>query len=255
MLAPLFAPERGPRIMMSATLAAGGSFAPIERACGITSARHLQLPSGFDYARQMRYFLPTPPLNPRDDEQGYLDETGRRLRELVIASSGRALILCTAFTQVEAMSEALRGIRYTVLVGDRFASPKALADAFRSDLHSVLIGTLRFWEGFDVPGEACSLVAIVRLPFERRDPLTEARYAAAEREGRSWFNDLALPDAMLMLRQGVGRGIRTSTDRAVVAILDGRIDLRQYGRAMLEALPRTAILRRVDAVAAFLASP
>jgi Rad3-related DNA helicase len=142
-----------------------------------------------------------------------------------------------------------------VLVGDRFASPKALADAFRSDLHSVLIGTLRFWEGFDVPGEACSLVAIVRLPFERRDPLTEARYAAAERDGRSWFDDLALPDAMLTLRQGVGRGIRTSTDRAVVAILDGRIDLKQYGRAMLEALPRTAILRRVDAVAAFLASP
>ena len=88
--------------------------------------------------------------------------------------------------------------------------------------------------------------------FDRPDPLTQARYAAAEQRGLSWFQTLALPDAIVKLRQGVGRLIRTETDRGVVAILDGRVETKRYGRTILDALPQTGILRRVDEVAAFL---
>ena len=247
-LASLFAPERGPRIVMSATLSAGASFAHVERACGITQARHLRLPSGFDYAQQMRYFLPLPPRNPQDRD--FLDAVGPVLRTLVLASRGRALVLCTSFVQVEAMDQALRGVPYPVLKGD--ARSGSLATAFRDDLHSILIGMARYWEGLDVPGPSCSLVVIVRLPFDQPDPLTEARYAAATRRGLQWFHDLAVPEAIVKLRQGVGRLIRSETDRGVVAILDGRLDTKRYGQTMLQALPHAPVLRRVDEVAAFL---
>jgi ATP-dependent DNA helicase DinG len=199
-LAPLFASGRGPRIGMSATAAIAGSFAPIERACGIQAARHLVLPPCFNHAQQMRYFVPFPPLDPRPNEQAYLHAAGLCVRELVLASRGRALVLCTAFKQIGRIKDALGGIPYPVLVGDEHAGP--LADEFRDDLHSILLGTARYWEGLDVAGPSCSLVIMVRLPFDRPDPLTLARKRAAEARGLHGFWDVLLPEAILWIKQG-----------------------------------------------------
>jgi len=249
-LAPLWA-QGQPRVLMSATLAHGNDFAYVRRRLGIGEAACLALPSAFDHARQVRYFLPAPPLDPADRQ--YVDRAAAVLRELLLASRGRALVLFTSYRHLEQTRDRLEGLPYRLLVADRAASNR-LAEEFREDVQSVLLGTARYWEGIDVPGEALSLLAIMRLPFEvPAHPLVRARYEAAERAGENPFTTIALPETITKLRQGVGRLIRTVDDCGVVALLDGRIETKRYGATVFRALPRAPIVRTVEEVRAFLA--
>ncbi len=247
----LFGEGAPPAILCSATLAAGGSFAHLKAKLGIQKARELILPPVFDYQTQMRYYLRHTPLDPKGKE--FTDQVATELLGLLRASEGRALVLFTSYEQLRAVAERLRDrLLYTLLVQDQ-SSTTQLLQQFKEDVHSVLLATSRFWEGIDIPGEALSLLVVARLPFDvPTHPLTRARFQAAKVRGDNPFTTVVVPEAIIRLRQGVGRLIRSTSDRGVVAILDGRVQTQAYGRRFMSAIPAAPHLRSHDEVAAFL---
>jgi ATP-dependent DNA helicase DinG len=188
--------------------------------------------------------------DPRSD--AFTERAAEEVIALLALSAGRALVLTSSYRALESYAARVRGrVPFEVLVqGD--APRERLLERFRDDVASVLIATATFWQGVDVPGESLSLLVIDKLPFSAPgDPLHEARCEAVERGGGDWFSDYALPAAMLQLRQGFGRLIRSHGDRGVVAILDPRLRTRGYGRAFLGALPRCPLVEDRAAVAEF----
>lgn len=247
----LFGEGAPPAILCSATLAAGGSFGHLKAKLGIQKARELILPPVFDYHRQMRYYFRPTPLDPKCRE--FTDQVATELRGLLRASEGRALVLFTSYEQLRAVAERLHGkLPYTLLVQDQGSTTQLLRQ-FKEDVHSVLLATARFWEGIDVPGSALSLLVVVRLPFDvPTHPLARARFEAAKARGDNPFTTVVVPEAIIRLRQGVGRLIRSMSDRGVVAILDGRVQTQSYGRRFMRALPAVPQVSSHDEVAAFL---
>ena len=250
-LGGLFGEGAAPTILCSATLAAGGSFAHLKAKLGIQKARELILPPAFNYQAQMRYYLPRTPLDPKQRE--FTDQVASELLGLLRASEGRALVLFTSYEQLRAIAERLRGrLPYTLLVQDQ-GSTSQLLQRFKEDVHSVLLATARFWEGVDIVGEALSLLVICRLPFDvPTHPLAGARFEAAKARGENPFTTVAVPEAIIRLRQGVGRLIRSTSDRGVVAILDGRVLTKSFGRRFLSSIPAGPYLSSHDEVTAFL---
>lgn len=240
-----------PTVLCSATLAAGGSFAHLKAKLGIRRARELILPPVFDYQSQMGYYLRPTPLDPKGKE--FIDQVAAELLGLLRASEGRALVLFTSYEPLRAVAERLRGkLPYTLLVQDQ-GSTMQILQQFREDVHSVLLATSRFWEGIDIVGEALSLLVICRLPFDvPTHPLSRARFEAARARGDNPFTSVVVPEAIIRLRQGVGRLIRSTADRGIVAILDGRVQTQSYGRRFLNAVPAAPHLSSHDEVAAFL---
>lgn len=241
-------------VLTSATLSADGSFAYKRRELGVEGeVDELILPSPFDYPSQAALYLPELP-DPRDPAFTALaiDE----VRALVTASGGGAFVLTTSFRALGelsgALAPALRRAGSTVLVQGEL--PKhLLLERFRADGHAVLFATQGFWEGVDVPGHALRLVVLDRVPFEvPTDPLVRARCERLEAEDRSAFKDLLLPAAALALKQGFGRLIRTRSDRGVVAILDGRLRTKGYGKVLLRSLPPARPITDRAEVEAFL---
>lgn len=251
-LGPRLFSAQAPRILMSATLCTGGSFQHIRRQLGIASAQELALPPVYDYEQQMRYYFPRPPLDPNTPD--FTKKVCREVELLLKASRGRALVLFTSYVQLREVADYLKGrIPYTLIVQDENTSASAVEE-FTQDVHSVMLATARMWEGIDVQGPALSLLVIVRLPFEvPTHPLARARYEAARAAGENPFNSVVLPEAVTKMRQGVGRLIRSTRDRGVVAILDGRVLTRPYGKRFLAALPAAPVLNTRDDVARFLA--
>jgi ATP-dependent DNA helicase DinG len=241
----------GPRVLMSATLSTGGSFSHLRRRLGIQRADEIVLPPAFDYRRQMRYYFPNPPLDPNSDT--FTRDVIRELAALLKATRGRALVLFTSYQQLREVADGLAGrLPYTLIVQDETTSAAAV-EMFREDVHSVMLATSRMWEGVDVPGEALSLLAVVRLPFEvPTHPLARARYDAARERGENPFQTVVLPEAITRMRQGVGRLIRSSTDRGVVAILDGRVLTKPYGKQFLAALPQAPRVATPEEAARFI---
>jgi ATP-dependent DNA helicase DinG len=206
--------------------------------------------SPFDYRRHALLYVPRLP-DPRhpDHEAAAHGE----LEFLVTAAGGRTLALFTSWRAMRAAHAALADrLPYRLLAQDELPKP-ALIDAFRTDETSCLFATMGFWQGVDVPGSACSLVVIDRLPFPRPDdPVAQAR---RERAGTNAFNAVDLPHVATRLAQGAGRLIRSTTDRGVVAVLDRRLAESSYRLVILSALPPMRRTRDRADVTAFFAAP
>lgn len=233
-------------VLTSATLTAAGSFAYTRGRLGLEDADELTVSSPFDYARQALLYVPRdlPPVT-----EGFSAEAATRTRELLAITSGRAFLLFTSHRALREAAARLGELPFPRLVqGD--APRGALIERFRSTPNAVLLGTSSFWEGVDVPGDALSLVVIDRLPFApHTDPLVAARMQAASEAGLEPFAAIQLPAAAIALKQGFGRLIRRRDDRGIVAILDGRVVTRGYGRTFLDTLPaglpRSSVLEQV----------
>ncbi len=196
--------------------------------------------SPFDYPKQMRLYLVK--SMPEPSHKDYQTMLGRWIAHFLDRSRGRAFVLFTSYGSMTAMAEALedhceeRG--WQLLVQGRGMPRHQMLAEFKKDTHSVLFGTDSFWTGVDVPGEALSNVIITRLPFAVPDhPVTASRLEHLEAQGRNPFSEYSVPEAILKLRQGVGRLIRSTKDKGICCILDNRILTKPYGRSFLAAMP------------------
>ncbi len=238
-------------VMTSATLSTGGSFSYLQKRLGLgDEVEFLKYASPFDYKERTRLYLPERTF-PDPGAKDFRSAVSARVVELLYSSRGRALVLCTSYRGMEELADVLEEqLDYPVLV-QGMESKAALLTRFREETHSVLVAVASFWEGVDVAGEALSCVVIDKLPFEvPNDPVIEARSHRVEEEGGNAFFGFLVPRAVLTLRQGVGRLMRTAKDRGVVAILDVRLLTKGYGKTFLRSLPpspRCSSLEEVDA--------
>lgn len=237
--------ERTSTVLTSATLSVGGSDLSYFRTrVGAGDCRAVQIGSPFDYKRQM--ILHVVKAMPEPKDPGYDAALERWIAHFVDQSRARAFVLFTSYQSMRSAAQALESHflekGWNLLVqGDGMPALKMVQE-FRRNPQSVLFGVDSFWSGVDVPGEALSSVIITRLPFVTPDhPLTEARLENIEMEGGRPFEQYSLPEAILKLRQGVGRLIRTKSDTGTIVILDSRIFKKPYGRAFLRALPECPI--------------
>jgi ATP-dependent DNA helicase DinG len=240
-------------ILTSATLSVGGDFSVLRQRLGIQAAEEIVVDSPFDYPHRALVYVPA--QFPEPNAPAYNDTLGQRLLELCDASKGGAFFLFTSLAQLERQAQAIGPLLRARghLVFKQGDAPKhVLIEDFARDGSAVLFASASFWEGVDVPGDALRLVCIDKLPFASpTDPLLAARIAEAERRGESAFASHQLAPAVLALRQGFGRLIRTAQDRGVVAILDVRLRSRSYGKKFLAALPPAPKTASLDDVRAF----
>lgn len=229
--------EKASVILTSATLTAHGEFNYMRNTLGADEADEMQLGSPFDYESSTLLYIANDISEP--NAPGYQQALDRAIVGTAKATGGRMLVLFTSYAQLKKTAQAITGplAREDIYVLEQGegASPNTLLESFKSTERAVLLGTRSFWEGVDVPGEALSVVVIVKLPFDvPTDPLIAARSEMYEDS----FQEYYLPEAILKFRQGFGRLIRTAADRGVVVILDRRVLTKQYGRLFLESLPR-----------------
>ena len=250
-----------PVIATSATLTVGKSFDSIAKSIGFVvgqseededsssadsqdmdpaNLKILDVGSPFDFANQAMLYLPKDLPEPNRD--GPAKEALVELGQLIQAAGGRTLALFSSWRAVEAADEYLRKVladlALPIITQRRGDTVAPLVERFAKDEKSILLGTISLWQGIDVPGAACTLVAIDRIPFPRPDePVLSARAAQADAAGGSGFMQISLPRAALLLAQGTGRLIRSLDDRGVVAILDSRIVNKRYGSILLNSMP------------------
>ncbi len=237
-------------VLTSATLAAERSFEFVRRTLGIDDAQELIAESPFDYARQARLFVAPAAVNPKSPE--FARRAAPIVEECLDRSGGRAFVLFTSYARLREVHGLLRE-RLAFPVRLQGELPRAhLLEWFRRTPGAVLFATATFWEGIDVVGDALSCVIIDRLPFPSpRDPLVMARVRALEARGLDGFEHYMIPAATVRLKQGFGRLIRSTRDRGLVALLDGRAVSTRYGATILAALPPATRIERLDDLEAF----
>ncbi len=240
-------------VLTSATISAQeGNFEYLKRALGIDDAQELIAPSPFDYARQARLYLAPQHVNPKAAD--FARRAAPIVEECLDRTRGRAFVLFTSHARLREVYAMVRErVPYPIKLQGEL--PRAhLLHWFRTTPNAVLFATGTFWEGIDVVGEALSCVIIDRLPFPSpADPLVSARIKALEARGLDGFERYMIPAAIVRLKQGFGRLIRSTNDRGVVAILDGRAASTRYGATILAALPPATRIEHLDELTEFFA--
>lgn len=239
-------------VMTSATLTVNGEFEHFSKQLGLGDAKTLALASPFDYPRQAVLYAPDNLPNP--NESGYMDAIVSAMLPVIRASQGGAFVLCTSLRAVDEISAVLSQQLEQHIYTQGEDSRLRLLQAFSEDGNGVLVATSSFWEGVDVRGSALRLVIIDRLPFTPPDdPVLQSRVRQYREAGENAFMQVQLPEAVIGLKQGVGRLIRSETDRGVVMICDPRLRGKQYGRIFLESLPPMTRSSRLEVVERFYA--
>lgn len=235
-------------VLTSATLTVEGRFDFFRDRLGLADAETLTVDSSFDYPRQAMLYLPKRMPEPR--EPAFLDRAVDETVQLLTITDGRAFLLFTSYATLEAVRARLEVLDRWPLFVQGEAPKAALVETFRATPRAVLLGTSSFWHGVDVPGDALSLVVIDKLPFAvPGDPLIAARIDRIREEGGRPFLDYQVPMAVLELKQGLGRLIRSRADRGLLAVLDPRILTKRYGSAFLDSLPPYSMARDPNPVA------
>ncbi|HTC29499.1 MAG TPA: ATP-dependent DNA helicase [Candidatus Acidoferrum sp.] len=239
-------------VLTSATISIDGSFDFLKRSLGVTDAQEVIAPSPFDYARQARLYLAPPDVNPKAND--FARKAAPIVEECLDRCRGRAFVLFTSYARLREVYALLRE-RLPFPVKLQGELPRAhLLQWFRTTPNAVLFATGTFWEGIDVVGDALSCVIIDRLPFPSpADPLVAARVRDLEARGMDGFEAYMIPAAIVRLKQGFGRLIRSTTDIGVVALLDGRATSTRYGETILRALPPARRITHLDELTEFFA--
>src|SRR3989442_3651384 len=235
-------------VLTSATLAVGGGFEYMRRRLGLEHARELILPSHFDYENQALFYVPPDLPDPRTPQVSA--KPADRIRRLLEITRGRAFVLFTSYGQMNDVYQRLLGEMEFPMFLQGDAPKSALLEEFRLTPNAVLFATSSFWQGVDVQGEQLSCVIIDRLPFAvPSDPVVAARVKSIDTEGGNAFYQYQVPAAVITLKQGFGRLIRSLQDRGLLVLLDNRILKKAYGKVFLESLPdyrRTIALQDVE---------
>jgi ATP-dependent DNA helicase DinG len=238
-------------ILTSATLAVGGSFDYLKQRLGVRPAKEAVLPQEFNYPAQALLYIPENLPDVRN--AAFSEKAAREIGKLLGISKGRAFCLFTSYAQMRDLYERVSALVKFPLLLQGTAPRSILLERFRSTKNAVLFATASFWQGVDVPGAQLSCVIIDRLPFAvPSDPVVAARVRALEEEGRNAFAEFQVPEAVLALKQGFGRLIRSKTDRGILVILDNRIQRMQYGKIFLESLPGYATTQDLAEVTRFM---
>jgi ATP-dependent DNA helicase DinG len=240
-------------VLTSATLSSGGNFAFIRDRLGLDTADDLIAASSFDYESQAILYLPEKMPDPRDRE--WAPAAAAEVARILNATEGRAFVLSTSLAGMQSLFENVwEEIDFPCLVQGS-ASKSQLLKRFRETPNAVLFATSSFWQGVDVRGEQLSCVIIDKLPFAvPTDPIVAARQRYIEDSGGSSFYQYSVPQAIISLKQGLGRLIRSTTDRGVLAILDPRLRTKGYGRTFLQSLPPCRVTSRISDLASILST-
>jgi len=237
-------------VLTSATLAVGGGFDYIRGRVGLEHAREMIVPSHFDYPSQALLYVPPDLPDPREPQ--FVERASQRVRQLLEISRGRAFCLFTSYSFMNQLYERLLGELEFPMLLQGTAPKNALLEEFRITPNAVLFATSSFWQGVDVQGDQLSCVIIDRLPFAvPSDPVVSARVKAIDENGGNAFFEYQVPSAVISLKQGFGRLIRSLHDRGLLCLLDNRILKKQYGKVFLNSLPDYAKTTDIGAVERF----
>lgn len=239
-------------ILTSATLSINGKFDYLKTNLGVDGTQMI-LESPFDYQKQSKLYLPKSYLDPNSPD--YNAYAASVIKDLLFASEGRALVL---FTSINAMKNVSANVMEHVDYPHRLQGDlprQKLLEWFKETDNSILFATATFWEGIDIPGEDLSLVIIDKIPFfNPDDPIASATIEYMKAHNMSWFMEFMLPEAIIKLKQGFGRLIRTKEDKGVISILDPRLQTKGYGRTVINSLPKTSITTSFEEIDLFFAS-
>ena len=238
-------------MLTSATLSTDGNFQFIRSRLGLEDTGELILGSHFDFEKQALFYVPLNIAEPR--EMAWVEQACMELESILTASKGRAFILFTSHNQMGLVYRALKGrIKFPMLMQGSM-SKSGLLEEFRKMPNSVLFATSSFWQGVDVQGEKLSCVVIDKLPFSvPSDPVVAARIRYISESGGNAFYEYQIPEAIILLKQGIGRLIRSKSDRGILALLDKRILTKQYGQIFLRSLPPAPLTNDKEALRNFL---